>query len=409
MPRFKYEVRDSSGKIRSGSMEAASMNEANLLLRSGGNVPLEVTPIASGLAGVLQRLQSVSVESGPSLKDVMNFSNQLAVMIKAGISLREAIEGVAAQMTNKKFRKTLMLIKADVEAGQAFSDALAKHPKVFSPLYVNMIRASELSGNLGGMLGRIVAYLTERIETRSMVRGAMVYPGIIATFAVGTTIFLLTWVLPRFTALFEGKEQLLPTATTMLMAISAFLRGYWYLLLGGLVAAATGFAFALKTERGKATWDSLVLKMPLFKNMVQAMYIQRGMQTMGELVNAGVPMLEALDITAEISGNTRFKRLWKSVHRGVKQGDKVANPLSRQQLLPGHVVQMISAGEESGNLGEVMRDIADYYGKELKAIIKTMTAMIEPLMILVMGLIVGFIAMSIILPIFKMSTLMKHT
>jgi type IV pilus assembly protein PilC len=270
------------------------------------------------------------------------------------------------------------------------------------------VRASELSGNFGMMLERISNYLAQQMETRSMVRGAMVYPGIIATMAVSTTIFLLTFVLPKFTTLFKGKEALLPKPTVFLLALSDLMRNYWWALLIGLGALIWSFMYFVNTQRGREAFDGFKLKMPLFKRMFRALYITRGLHTMGELVNAGVPVLETLAITAEVSGNILYRRLWQSVHLAVKQGSKIATPLARQQMLPKHVVQMISAGEESGKLAEVMRDIAEYYAKELKNTIKSVTAMIEPLMIVIMGVIVGFIAMSIILPIFKMSSLAKH-
>jgi type IV pilus assembly protein PilC len=294
-----------------------------------------------------------------------------------------------------------------VEAGQPFSAALAKFPKVFSPLYVNMVRASEMSGNFGQMLQRVASYLMQQQETRNMVRGAMVYPCIIAFMAISTTTFLLTWVLPKFTALFIGKESLLPLPTVILLGISAFLRDQWYIVVGAIGILVGGFLYAIQTPKGRHLWDRFILRVPLFKRMFRAMYITRGLHTMGELVNAGVPMLETLGITAEVSGNTLYQHMWMTVHQAVKQGEKIAGPLGKQNLLPVSVIQMISAGEESGKLGEVMSDVAEYYGVELKNTIKAVTSMIEPLMIVIMGFIVGFIAMSIILPIFKMSSLVK--
>ncbi|HUU60721.1 MAG TPA: type II secretion system F family protein, partial [Phycisphaerae bacterium] len=378
MASYRYETRDASGQVRSGVLQAASLPEANQLLRAQGGAPLEITALAGGVAGLIQRMQTVSVERGPGLKDVLNFTNQLAVMIKAGIGIREAIGGIAEQVQNPKFKRSLQLIKADVESGHPFSEALARHPKVFSTLYVNMIRAAELSGNLGAMLERISGYLAQQVETRNMVRGAMIYPAIIGVFAVGTVIFLLAWVLPRFTALFAGKESLLPTPTLVLMAASSFLRGYWYVVLGGAVGILVAFLYAIRAPWGKPYWDRIVLRLPLFRKMLRALYISRGMHTMGELVSAGVPMLETLQITADVSGNCVFQEMWRSVHTGVKQGEKIARPLSQQRLLPGNVVQMISAGEESGKLGAVMRDVAEYYAMELKNAIKALTAMIEP-------------------------------
>ena len=271
-----------------------------------------------------------------------------------------------------------------------------------------MVKASELSGNFGHMLERITMYLSQQVETRSMVRGAMVYPAIIGTMAVVTTVFLLTFVLPRFTVLFKGKDSLLPAPTKALVAVSDFMRNDWYVIVGFLVAAVWGIIMALRTEKGRYYWDWLQLRIPLLKRMLRAMYITRGLHTMGELVNAGVPMLEVLSITAEVSGNVHYKNMWRAVHQSVKQGLKICQPLQKQGMLPRNVIQMISAGEESGKLGEVLRDIAEFYAKELKSTIKTVTAMIEPIMIVAMGGVVGFIAMSIILPIFKMSSLVKH-
>jgi len=264
-----------------------------------------------------------------------------------------------------------------------------------------------MSGNFAKMLERIAAYLQQQCETRSMVRGAMVYPAIIGVMAVVTTIFLLTFVLPRFTALFAGKEALLPTPTKALIAVSDFLRARWYIVVGAFLAAAVSFRMWLKTRNGRIAWDRTKLRIPIFRKMLRALYITRGMHTMGELISAGVPMLETLKITGEVSGNILYKALWMQVHNSVKQGEKIATPLAKQRMLPKNVVQMISAGEESGKLGDVLRDVAEYYSGELRSTIKAVTAMIEPLMIVVMGVVVGFIAMSIILPIFKMSSLVK--
>jgi len=408
MPTYTYETKDAAGQVSRGQIDAASIAEASATVRAGGRSLTRITPVgAAGPANLLERVRGFRVETGPGLKDVMNFTNQLAVMIKAGINIRTALDAVGDQITNTKFQRVVRALKEDVEAGQPFSDALAKHPKVFPPLYVNMVRASELSGNFAHMLTRIAQYLRDQIETRNMVIGAMVYPAIIGVMAVSTTIFLLAWVLPKFTALFAGKEHLLPTPTLLLMGVSDFLRTKWYVCLGGAAAAIGGFLFFARSAWGRPKWDAAKLRIPLFARMLRALYISRGLQTMGELVNAGVPMLDTLRITGNVSGNDKFEGMWRRVHQAVEQGEKIAKPLEQEALLPSSVVQMISAGEESGNLGEVLRDVAEFYNSELKATIKAVTAMIEPLMIVVMGFLVGFIAMSIILPIFKMSSLVK--
>lgn len=392
----------SSGVIRAGSVEDAASR-----LRSMGKHLVNVTPSQTGIVSTLDKLRKVSIDFNPGLKDVQSFTNQLAVMIRAGINIRGALEGIGQQIENPKFRTIIMKIKSDVEAGRPFSEALQKHPKVFNTLYVNMVRASELSGNFAGMLERIESYTNQQVETRRMVRGAMVYPAIIGLMAIGTTTFLLTFVLPKFTVIFKGKEAILPTPTLVLIATSFFIRTYWYVVIGGIIALVGALVYAVRTPLGRQYWDTAKLHTPIFKRMFSALYITRSFYTMGELIIAGVPMLDTLSITAQVSGNTLYRRMWLSVQESVKQGAKIATSLDGQSLMPKNVLQMIAAGEESGRLGNVMRDVGEYYSKKLQSTIKTVTSLIEPLMILIMGVLVGFIAMSIVLPIFKMSTLVK--
>jgi type IV pilus assembly protein PilC len=405
MPTYRYESKDSGGKVTAGVLSAANLAAAAQQLRSRGEYILALAPADE--AAKKKQLLNLQISFGPGAKDVQTFTSQLAVMIRAGISIRAAIEGIADQVENPKFKKMLVQMRKDVEGGKSFSDALMRYPKCFSPLYINMVKASELSGGFSNMLDRIATYLMQQIETMQMVRGAMIYPGIIGTMAISTTIFLLTFVLPRFMVIFKGKEAALPAPTKLLLALSAFMVNYWYILLFAAIAATWGFVLMLRTDWGRLYWDKAKLTVPIFKKLFRALYISRGLHTMGQLINAGVPMLDTIAITAEISGNTLYKRMWRAVYGAVKQGKKISAPLQRSPLLPRSVVQMISAGEESGKLGEVLDEVSDFYSRELKAVIKGVTAMIEPLMIVVMGSIVGFIAMSIILPIFKLSSLVK--
>jgi type IV pilus assembly protein PilC len=407
MANFKYELKLPTGQINTGVMAAETVGAAAQLLRNQGGYILSLQELASTRARGLQGLLALNIQTGPSAKDVLNFTSQLAVMIKAGINIRSALDGIADQVDNTKFRTILQQIKRDVESGKTFSESLSKYPKIFSPLYINMVRASELSGSFGSMLERITEYLAQQIETRSQVRGAMIYPSIIAILAVSTTVFLLTFVLPKFVVIFEGKEAALPVPTKVILAISSFMRNYWYFLVAALAGAIWTFFWIINTPWGRTRWDHVKLVVPIFKKLCRCLYISRSLHTMGELVNAGVPMLDTINITANIAGNVLYKNMWRNVYVSVKQGKKISMPLSKTSLLPKSVVQMISSGEESGKLAEVLCDISEYYQKELKNVIRTVTAMIEPLMIVIMGVIVGFIAMSIILPIFKLSSLVK--
>ncbi len=399
-------MKGDGGQLTSGVLSASTAADAAASLRAQGGQVLQLTPVG-GANQLGNKLKALNYTSGPSQRDVLNFTTQLAVMIRAGISLRAALEGVAEQTENPKFQKILMQLKQDVESGRPFSESLARHPKLFSPLYVNMVKASEMSGSFSQMLDRIASYLAQQIETRSMVIGAMIYPAVIGTLAVGVTIFLLTFVLPRFAMVFKGKEDAMPWPTQFLMGLSAFMVEWWWAVCLGLIGGVVGFILFVRTDSGGWWFDRVKLKVPIFKSMFRALYISRSLHTMGELINAGVPMLDTVKITGDISGNRLYKRMWRGVYSAIKQGKKIVSPLTKTVLLPKSVVQMMSAGEESGKLGETLDEISTYYTKKLKETIKTVTSMIEPIMIMIMGGIVGFIAMAIILPIFKLSTLVK--
>jgi len=408
MPSYDYQATNRDGKPIDGTINATDASAASQVLRAKG---LKVQSVrlstnAGGAGGFVAKLKEIN-SGKPSVKHVLDFTTQLAVMVRAGISLRAALEGIADQTTHARFKTVLLGLKSDVEAGKQFSEALTRHPELFGPLYVNMVRASEMSGSFGTMLDRIAAYLTQQIETRKMVVGAMIYPGVIAFMAIGVTVFLLTFVLPAFAGVFEGKEDALPWSTKFLLGLSEWMVGNWPVVVGAAVALLIGFVMAIKTEPGRVVLDKFKLGTPILRNMFRSLYISRSLQTMGELINAGVPMLDTIIITGNISGSRSYRTMWLDVHDNIRQGRKIAGTLANWTLLPQSVVQMIGAGEESGKLGEVLDEVSDYYSKQLRDAIKTVTSMIEPIMIVVMGAIVGFIAMSVILPIFRMSQIIS--
>jgi len=408
MPNYRYQIRNSSGQVQVGVLAADTAATASVVLRNQGAHVLSLTPIVGGLNTGAWSEKFRELNAGkPSQKHVLDFTTQLAVMIRAGINIRAGLDGIGEQTTHPAFKKVILQLKHDVEAGKQFSEAISRHPKLFNPLYVNMVKASEMSGSFSKMLDRIAQYIGQQLETRKMVMGAAIYPAIIGTLAVAVTVFLLTFVLPKFASVFEGKEDVLPWATKFLMGISKFFTQNWYLLLAGVAMVGGGLYAFLKTEVGQFWLDKVKLSVPVVRTMFKSLYIARSLQTMGQLINAGVPMLDTLAITGEISGNSMFRGLWKRVHASVKQGKKITQPLQKDGILPRAVTQMIAAGEESGKLGEVLDEISTFYQKQLKDHIKAVTSMIEPIMILMMGTIVGFIAMAIILPIFKMSQLVK--
>lgn len=404
MAHYRFQVRTPGGQVQVGVLQADSVATAAAILRNQGGHVLQVVPVQAAASGGSLADKLRDLNSGkPTQKHVLDFTTQLAVMIRAGINLRSSLEGIAEQTEHRAFRKVILALKSDVEAGKQFSEAIARHPKLFNPLYVNMVRASEMSGSFSQMLDRIAGYIAQQLETRKMVIGASIYPGVIGTLAIAVTVFLLAFVLPRFYTVFEGKEEILPWATKFLMGMSRFVVANWVYLAGAGIGLLAGGWMFIRTEVGGFWFDRVKLTFPIVRTMFRSLYISRSLQTMGQLINAGVPMLDTLAITGDISGNRLYRTMWRGVYASVKQGRKITAPLSKTRLLPRAVTQMISAGEESGKLGEVLDEISVFYAKQLKDHIKAVTSMIEPIMIIVMGAIVGFIAMAIILPIFKMS------
>ncbi len=328
-------------------------------------------------------------------------------MVRAGISLQDSLDSIAQQQPNQKFKYVLTDLKNRIEAGLSFSQALAEHQDVFSNLYINMVAAAEVSGSLSEMLQKLAGYLDHEAEIRSQVRGAMIYPAIIGTMAILVTVFLLCFVLPKFTNIFAGHEDALPRPTKILMGSSAFFRTFWYIILPAVIAAVWGFMHFIHTEVGRDWWDKTKLVLPIIKNLCRSLYISRSLHTMGVLTHAGVPILDTISITSQISGNVLYKRMWEAVYEDVRQGKKIALSLNQHALMPPNVIQMIRSGEDSGTMAEVLENVSLFYTRELKTVIKAVTSMIEPIMIVAMGFLVGFIAMSIMLPIFKMSALVS--
>jgi len=313
MAHYRYQVKTATGQLQSGTISADSvMAAANTLRGQGLRVVQIVAADTRSARGKGGGLRSLNYASGPSARDVLDFTTQLAVMIRAGISIRAALEGISEQVTNVKWRTILRTIRQDVESGKQFSEAISKYPKLFSPLYVNMVRASEMSGSFAKMLDRIAAYMTQQLETRRMVIGAMIYPGVIGMMAVSVTVFLLTFVLPRFAVVFEGKEDRLPRPTIMLLALSDFMVNQWYLILGACAIVGVGFFLFLRTSFGRVWFDKMKLVAPLFKRMFRALYISRSLHTM-----AASPSTWAM--TTDSSTSISSSRAIASIRRIRKQ------------------------------------------------------------------------------------------
>lgn len=338
-----------------------------------------------------------------SKSEVIYVTSQLAIMVDTGITLSVALGGILEQETNFAFRRVLADLKTSVEQGEDFSAALARYPKLFDKTYTSLVRASEATGSLGAMLERIASYLRKELETRSKVRAAMAYPGVMMILAVAVTFFLLTYILPKFLPIFKAKAMQLPKPTVVLMAVSDVLLAHWGLWLTGAVSLLIAALWFRRTARGRLTIDWLKIHLPILGPMYRKVIISRSIRTLGTMLANGVPMLEALRLCGEVAGNVYYERLWEEVRDRVVTGQRICEVLDKSPLFPRVLVQMIACGEETARLDFVLERVSTYYDQEVETSLKATTGMIEPLMIAVMGVVVGGIGMALLLPIFTLS------
>lgn len=391
---YRYRVSQRSGEIRSGQIEAASVNEAEAKLREPGAQILEIEEITADAPLLPRRVTK---------QELIYVTAQLAIMVETGVTLSAALGGIVQQEENSTLRKVLAALKNDVENGENFSDALAKHPRLFDRTYITLIKASEATGALGAMLERIAVYLRKELETRGKVRAAMAYPTVMLVIAVAVTIFLLTYILPKFTPLFKSRGTKLPGPTLLMMNLSDGLLHYWWAWLALAAGLIAGFIFLKRTENGRTTLDWLKINAPLFGPLMRKVTISRSVRTLGAMLGSGVPMLESIRLAAEVSGNVHYERLWNTVLDEVTGGRRICEVLQRSTLFPRVLVQMIACGEETAKLDMVLERVSGYYDQEVETSIKATTSMIEPIMISVMGVVVGTIGLALMLPIFSLS------
>ena len=391
---FDYKARDPLGKSHDGSIEAASAEQATQELRRDGFQVLSIEERSSGGGLFAKRV---------SKQELIYTTSQLAIMVDTGVTLSAALESILAQEENSTLKSVLTDLKGQVEAGEDFSRALERHPKMFDHTYVSLVRASESTGAMAEMLDRIALYMRKEVETRGKVKAAMAYPMVMVTVAVAVTIFLLTYILPKFTPLFTRKGIDLPLPTKVMMAVSETMLNFWYLWILGIVAIIAGIVYTLRSEPGRAAWDRVKISLPLFGPLFRKVSISRSIRTLGTMLSSGVPMLESLRLTSDVAGNVHYRALWLRVEDRVTGGCQICDALAGDPLFPSTLVQMITAGESTGKLDKVLEKVSNFYDQEVEAAIKTTTSMIEPIMIAIMGVVVGGIGMSMLLPIFSLS------
>jgi type IV pilus assembly protein PilC len=398
---FQWSGKTPRGIVESGEITAATKEEVIAQLRRKNITPTIITEKPKkvsrfGLGGKIKD------------KDIVVFTRQFSTMIDAGLPLVQALDILSTQVESKAFGKTIAQIKVDVESGATYADALRKHPRVFSELYVNMVAAGEAGGILDTILNRLAAYIEKSMRLKKKVKGAMVYPAVVSSIAVLVIAVIMIFVVPTFSKMFTTLGGVLPLPTRIVINTSNFIAGAGGLMVFGAIVAVIVFITQFRrTEKGKHISDTISLRLPIFGTLINKVAVAKFTRTLGTLVSSGVPILDGLEITAKTSGNKVIEYAIMEVRKGVVGGKTLAEPIMKAKVFPPMVTHMIAVGESTGALDAMLGKIADFYDDEVDDAVSNLTAMMEPMLMVFLGTTVGFIVISMYLPIFKLITLIK--
>ncbi|HDL41584.1 MAG TPA: type II secretion system F family protein [Actinobacteria bacterium] len=402
---FTYKVRDKQGQIRSGQVQGQSQSLVVKSLREKGLTPITVE--AQKSSALQMEIKIPGLSDRVKAKDVVLFSRQFATMVNSGLSLIRALAVLVDQTESASLATVIRQVRSDVEKGTSLSQAMEKHPKVFGELYVAMIKAGEVGGVLDETLERLADMLEANLNLRSKIKSAMAYPIVVGVLILFVTTAMIVFVVPIFADMYEemGGGASLPAPTLVLVALSNIMTNYWWALILGTVGFAFGFQKWKKTESGRYMWDSAKLKIPVFGKLAHKTALSRFARTFAVLSRTGVPILQAIDIVSATSGNRKMSRALEDVKASVRDGESLAEPLSRHDIFPPMVVQMMTVGEETGALDAMLGKVSDFYNREVDDMVSALTSLIEPLLIVVMGITVGGILIALYLPIFNLAAI----
>ncbi len=401
MATFAYVGRSKSGAVKKGELVAKSRDEAVDQLRKQSVVvtSLEEKGSKEGF--------KLSFGNGMTEKDLVVFTRQFGTMINAGLPLIQCLEILSTQSENAALRKAVGEIKGSVEGGSTFSDALRRHPKIFDDLYCNMVNAGEVGGLLDTILARLSKHIEKAMKLKSQIKSAMVYPAAICGIAAIVITVLMIWVIPVFEKMFKemsGGKMALPGPTQLVIDMSNFAQGNWYIILGAIVVGVIAFKKYYATAQGRLTVDKIVLKLPVFGDLIRKASVAKFTRTLGTLITSGVPLLEALSICAKTAGNKVIENVLMDARVSISGGKTISEPLAKSEAFPKMVTHMIAVGESTGALDNMLGKIADFYEDEVDAAVTNLTALLEPMMMVFLGVTVGFIVIAMYLPIFTMAS-----
>ncbi|MFH2069852.1 MAG: type II secretion system F family protein [Elusimicrobiota bacterium] len=400
MPQFHYKVRTPAGVVNTGTTEAASISAATEKLKAQRYVVLEITGAKKGGLGFGKRVKA---------KDIALFSRQLATLVTSGVPIVQGLSILGEQIESKGLEYVVNKIKEDIEAGISIADAMKKHPTAFSELYVAMVKAGEVGGILDVILDRLSGYLEASEELKGKIKSAMTYPVLVAFIAVAASGFMLTGVIPQFAGIFQEMGVDLPLPTIIMLALSDFVKANILFLIAGPTLIFVGLKQLFKrSPEARFRFDAIKLKLPMFGLLIKKTSVAKFTRTLGTLVKSGVPIIQALETVAKTSGNSVIERAIMAARESIKEGERIAPPLRRCGVFPPMVIQMISVGEETGTLDTMLSKIADFYDREVDDAVKAITSMIEPLIIVFMGGVIGGMVLALFLPMFELTNQMSQ-
>ena len=404
MPVFEYEALNGAGKPTRGIIDAESARIARTKLRGQGVYPTEIREEA--LAAV-ERAPILHLFKRVGGKELAQASRQLATLMEAGIPLASSLSALIEQMGNPTLRKVFTQIRERVREGSSLADALSLHPRLFSSLFIGMIRAGEVSGTLSLTLGRWADFSEHQVALRQRTQAALTYPVFMFVIGLGVLFFLMAFVVPTVTKIFSDLGQALPLPTVLLITASHFMSRFWWAIVGGVIVLALWLRRYLHSESGAQVWDRLKLNLPLTGDLHRKSAIARWSRTLGTLLNGGLPLLQALEISQGVTGNRLLTQALTKARESIREGEEMTHALKQSTLFPSMVLEMVSVGEKSGGLGKMLEKVALTLENEVEAELRSLMSLLEPVMILVMGVGVGFIAVSILLPILEMSQVVR--
>ena len=413
MPIYHYTALTPAGKTQKGIIDANTARDARVKLRSDRfhvtdmkEVTKEAQRAAKGKPGGLSfDLKSIRLEKRVKVRDLAAFTRQFSTLLKSGIQLAEAMRALVEQCTDRDLEKVLRNVKEDITGGASLAESLARHPRYFSDFYVNMVKAGEASGDLDAVLTRVADYLQKQASIRGKVAAAVTYPLVMIVVGACVVIFLMSYVVPKITEVIKQRGGPLPWVTELLMAVSGFFQNYWWMLLIAIAGATLLLRGVLATERGRLRWDSMLLKLPIFGPLFTRQAISRFAVTFATLLKSGLPALDSLQIVALVVNNARLKQVIHDIHGRIVEGADIATPIKKSKVFPPMIGYMVAVGEQSGELEEILDRISESYEEEIDLAIQRLTALIEPVIILLLAVVVGFIIAAVLLPLLDFSNI----